>query len=422
MHFDIRTLYIVFTFVFALCSIVLFINWRIHRGHFPEIRYYFLCMFIYTISLFLQSLTGIIPDFMTGSITLFFSLIAPFMLYRGLCLSDSRPFMDNANIALVSLAFPLLFYFGFIDNNLVGRGITWAIFSSAIFLRIFLLLRSHREGSELARKFLMATAMLHIISALSMLPISSTVKNNNLMEPNIYLGIDLVVLFGIGVLLTLGLVLLYSSKLQSMEHKLAEEKSLLLSEMNHRTKNNLAIINGLLLLKSEAINNKDAISALEESSSRVISMGILYDILHKDRGLNSVDIKIYIEELVAGLAGSLAASSVHIECDINDSMSKMNMEHAVPLGLIVNELVTNSIKYAFPDNAKGKIDISLKGTGDGEYELRIKDNGIGLPENLDINKVSSLGLAIVRNYTEQLDGALIVDRENGMSTSIRFTP
>jgi two-component sensor histidine kinase len=162
----------------------------------------------------------------------------------------------------------------------------------------------------------------------------------------------------------------------------------------------------------------EAVDVLKESQNRVKSMSIIHEKLYRSNDFTRINIADYINSLVNGLFHSYAIKDdqVTLKFDIDDI--KLNIETAVPCGLIISELVSNSLKYAFP-NEKGEIKISLKEVYD-KIELIISDNGIGLPDNLDIAKNDSLGLKLVNSLTNQIDGEIKLDRGQGTTYRIIF--
>jgi PAS domain S-box-containing protein len=212
------------------------------------------------------------------------------------------------------------------------------------------------------------------------------------------------------------------TKLRNAEDEIKaslKEKNVLLKEIHHRVKNNMQIISSLLNLQKQYVEEEEAVDVLKESQNRVKSMAIIHEKLYLSKDLTSINFKGYIESLVSNLFYSYNIKSSQIKPVLDIENIKLNMETAVPCGLIISEIVSNSLKYAFPNRMKGKIHVSLKPEED-EYELIISDNGIGLPEGLDFNKLDSLGLLLVTNLTEQIDGEININRSHGTLFKINF--
>ncbi|MBK9248257.1 MAG: PAS domain S-box protein [Ignavibacteria bacterium] len=184
------------------------------------------------------------------------------------------------------------------------------------------------------------------------------------------------------------------------------EKEALLKEIHHRVKNNMQIISSLLHLQAQFVPDKQLAEALVESQNRVKSMSLVHEQLYQTDMFYSVNIGEYMRQLSARLLGSIGKIQQGVLFEfLNDEQPVfVNLDTAIPLGLIVNELVTNSLKYAFSDRSHGKITISIHKIADTEYELSVQDDGIGIPDWLDITKAETLGLQIVQTLSEQLGG------------------
>ena len=197
------------------------------------------------------------------------------------------------------------------------------------------------------------------------------------------------------------------------------EKNILLQEIHHRVKNNMQIISSLLNLQTKYINDEEAVDILKESQNRVRSMAMIHEKLYQSKDLSHINFADYIQSLVSNLFYSYNTEKTYIKPIFEVENLSLNMDTAVPCGLIISELVSNSIKYAFPKGMNGEILVSLKFI-DNKYELRISDNGIGMPANIDLNKLETLGLLLVTNLTEQIDGEITINRNHGTEFIIRF--
>jgi len=201
-------------------------------------------------------------------------------------------------------------------------------------------------------------------------------------------------------------------------------------EIHHRIKNNLQVISSLLDLQAEKFKGRDKIrdsevmEAFKESQSRVISMALIHEELHKGEMFEKLNFSSYIEELADNLILTYRLGNYNI--NLNKDLCQnvfFDIDTAVPLGIIINELVSNSLKHAFPDRNNGEIRIKLsrdKGCNTC-FTLTISDNGIGIPENLNIEDIDSLGLQLVTSLVDQLDGKFELKRDNGTEFTIRFT-
>jgi len=202
--------------------------------------------------------------------------------------------------------------------------------------------------------------------------------------------------------------------------KSLNEKEVLLREIHHRVKNNMQIISSLLRLQSQTIKDKTYSQLFEESQNRITSMALVHEKLYQSRDLAKIEFNAYIRDMVTGLFQSYGISTDRINLIFDVGDVSLGINSAIPCGLIINELVTNSLKYAFPDGRKGELKITVHEI-DNEIELVISDNGIGIPENIDFRNTESLGLKLVSILAErQLRGNLNLDRKTGTEFRIRF--
>jgi PAS domain S-box-containing protein len=202
--------------------------------------------------------------------------------------------------------------------------------------------------------------------------------------------------------------------------KLLNEKEILLHEVHHRIKNNMNTIAGLLYLQSVSIENESAVSALKDAHGRVLSMMLIYDKLFRSVDFSSISTGSYLPELINGITSTFPVSgNVRIETKIDDY--KLDSNALVPMGIIINELLTNAYKYAFPAGRDGLIEISFLKTGDGEFELTFKDNGIGIPESILPGESSGFGLNLVHLLSQQMRGSAEIIRGNGTVFKIKLS-
>ena len=200
--------------------------------------------------------------------------------------------------------------------------------------------------------------------------------------------------------------------------KSLEEKEVLLREIHHRVKNNMQIISSLLNLQIQFEDLDETINVLKESQGRIKSMSIIHEKLYQSSNISNINFKEYIEKLILDIYYSYGILNGSIESLLDIQDINLNIDTAIPLGLIINELVTNSIKYAFPENS-GKITIKLV-SHDGQLELTIADNGTGMSEDLILESSKTLGLQLVNSLINQLDGKLEVETSHGTKFKIIF--
>ncbi|WP_421657725.1 sensor histidine kinase [Leptothermofonsia sp. ETS-13] len=198
------------------------------------------------------------------------------------------------------------------------------------------------------------------------------------------------------------------------------EKEVLLKEIHHRVKNNLQIIYSLLRLQSRNIKDQQAAEVLIDSQNRVKSISLIHEKLYRSADLAQIDLKQYIPNLVASLFSSYKANSNSIKLYTNVDDVSLDIDAAIPCGLIINELITNSLKYAFPDGKEGEIRLELYLENDNDVTLSISDNGVGIPECYRFAKTEKLGLSLVRDLVAQLKGTIEVSACKGTLFKIRF--
>ncbi len=201
--------------------------------------------------------------------------------------------------------------------------------------------------------------------------------------------------------------------------KSALEKELLLTELQHRVKNNLNVIYSLLALESEKSQDAGTKQVFLNAQNRIRSMLVLYDRLYHADDFTGIDLHTYIEEFATQLFETYAIDPARIRLKTSLDEMKLDLKRAVPLGLILNELITNSLKYAYPPGTKGEIHICLERAED-QIVLCVSDDGAGLPAGLDSGSGKTLGLNLVAMLTKQISGELSVDSEKGTSITVRF--
>lgn len=202
-----------------------------------------------------------------------------------------------------------------------------------------------------------------------------------------------------------------------------QEKSLLLAEIHHRVKNNLQIISSLLSLQAEQITDPRFQEIFQESQNRIRSMALVHEKLYESENFSSINFSDYILDLTSFLFQTYSKNLFDVELFTDIEPISVGIDLAVPCGLIINELVSNALKHAFPASFKppGKIWVSLKQVEPGYYALSVKDNGVGLPDQIDVERSQSLGLKLVYVLAKgQLEGDVEISREQGTCFVIRF--
>jgi len=210
-------------------------------------------------------------------------------------------------------------------------------------------------------------------------------------------------------------------KVEEQIEKSLKEKEILLREIHHRVKNNMQVISSLLRLQAEGFENTKAVEIFRECQDRVKSMSLIHEKFYRSKDLSNIDFADYVKELTDSLIRSygIDASKIKIKTDVKDISLGINV--AIPCGLLINELISNSLKYAFPKGKGGEIRVSLQSPGKGQIKLTVSDNGVGFPKELDFRKTKTLGLQLVNTLVkDQLAGEIELDRSAGTEFRIRF--
>ena len=198
-----------------------------------------------------------------------------------------------------------------------------------------------------------------------------------------------------------------------------EEKEVLLKEVHHRVKNNMQVISSMLKLQSRYIDDKKALELFKNSQDRVKSMALIHERIYNSPDLASVNFEEYVRNLAHNLFVSSRINSNNVVLEIDIKNIAVNMNKAVPLGLIINELISNALKHAFPNERKGKLSISIKKKKD-KFELIVADDGVGCKKDLEFEKADTLGLQLVHALTQQLKGELQFNSGNGTRFILTF--
>lgn len=203
------------------------------------------------------------------------------------------------------------------------------------------------------------------------------------------------------------------------------EKEVLLKEVHHRVKNNLQIVSSMLSLQMDQVAQLEkvtrdlALRVFRESQARVRSIALFHEKLYQSEDLAHVDISEYLNGVAAGLFATYAVSPEDVTLSIQVDDVPLSVDAAIPCGLIVNELVSNALKHAFPGGRTGTVEVRLRAEG-AQAVLEVRDSGIGFPQDLDLRSPNTLGLRLVCIFTEQLGGTIELDRSGGTRFTVRF--
>ncbi|NOZ60676.1 MAG: PAS domain S-box protein [Calditrichaeota bacterium] len=203
-------------------------------------------------------------------------------------------------------------------------------------------------------------------------------------------------------------------------NKSLKEKKILVSEIYHRVKNNLATVIGLLAVHASMIKDSQAKTVLLDAKNRIFSMALVHQLLYQSEDFSVIDFKEYVEKLVTNLSRVFRISQrvkIHYELD----KIFLNIEVAIPCGLIIHELVTNAFKHAFHENENANLFIKAQKIGDNRYQLTVRDDGAGIQQTLERESPDTLGLKLVKSLVQQIDGDLEIKNENGTEVTIAFS-
>jgi len=198
-----------------------------------------------------------------------------------------------------------------------------------------------------------------------------------------------------------------------------QEKNVLIREIHHRVKNNMQVISSLLQLQSDQINDDSIRLLFKEAKDRIRSMSLVHEKLYSTEHMDTIDLAFFINDLVTNLFRSYGINNNRIQFTLEGKNVTLGIDDAVPLALILNELISNSLKHAFPGERKGKINIRIE-EKQGIITIELADNGIGTPANVQINNTKTLGLKIVQALTEQINGSIELARNSGTRFILSF--
>ena len=198
------------------------------------------------------------------------------------------------------------------------------------------------------------------------------------------------------------------------------EKEVLLQEVHHRVKNNMMIITSLLSLQSKQIEDEHYREMFSISINRIKSMSLIHEKLYRSGDLAKVDFNDYLKDMIKTMFESYGLSSRKVALKTDIEGVTFGIDTAIPCGLIINELISNSLKHSFPEDMEGEIKVALRRNDKTEVKLTVSDNGVGMPEDMDFRNTTSLGLTLVIALVKQLKGEIELVREKGTEFVITF--
>ena len=199
-----------------------------------------------------------------------------------------------------------------------------------------------------------------------------------------------------------------------------DEKIIMLQEIHHRVKNNMQIISSLIRLHSRSIHDEKSLQVFEECRDRIQSMALVHEILYKSKDFARIDFGQYLQNLTDYLFKSYSTSPESVKLSISVKRIAIDINNAIPVGMLINELVSNALKHAFPNNKKGEISITLTKDNQGRSHLEVKDNGVGLPEDFDLNSQTTFGVELITTLVRQLNGKIKITSQDGTLIKVTF--
>jgi two-component sensor histidine kinase/CheY-like chemotaxis protein len=198
-----------------------------------------------------------------------------------------------------------------------------------------------------------------------------------------------------------------------------KEKELLLKEIHHRVKNNMQVISSLLNLQAQKVKSKKALEVIKKTRSRIYAMALVHENLYNTDDFSQIPFKEYIETITKQLFQTWGTND-GISCTLQPENISLDIDTAIPLGMIINELVTNSLRHAFPGGREGRLRITFRSLPHREVELTVQDNGVGIPGEIDWDNLVTTGLFLVYILSKQIDASITVKRKKGTTVTLRF--
>lgn len=345
------------------------------------------------------------------------------------------------NTSSLYILFSLPFFMLVVYMNSIGKSMVsiTILFMSSAALLVFYSLRTGEDSfthihftlniigvallyrKDIARKYLYLN-LLFTIAAIVFLFVSFELNWFEFLldakiEPSSQRKLNVVFLLVGALIFSMVVIKAHEQQNKALSSSL-EEQRILLAEVNHRVKNNMAVIISLINMKKSSTNNSETLSALTEIQDQVMSMALVHRKIYEEKNKNAVDIKSFIDELSSGIANSFPRENkVKITSQIQDV--KLDVSKAIPFGLILNELITNSMKHAFEGIAEPGIQIDLRNDQSGNMILKFTDNGVGISTD-SINNEDKLGMMLIRSLVDQLDGQSVIKSDSGFNFEMKI--
>ncbi len=416
---DIRTLFISELLVATVLSVMLILVHRFHGRKFPGIGYWALGSVLQTAAFFLVALRDMLPGPFSILLANALLLFSTALMYSG-----TEAFQDGKRrrhfpFVLAGAATLVQIHFTFIRPDLPMRIIVLSVASSMVFAACIARFLAPKQPSMWPSIVpVVALSLSILVAAFRVVGTLLYPPGTDLLFSGIAQAVSIMGYIATLSLWTCGLILVISWKLKLEEERLAETNRMLIREMHHRIKNNLATLRAMLHIQASLSETDELKAMLAKSCNRIDAIAKIHDLLHMSEDVRRASLRLYLGNLIRSIEGSFSNQGVRVELDVEDLDLSINT--LIPLGLIINELVTNSFEHGFPNGGAGRIGIFFR-SDDGNYRLAVEDDGAGfLADAGNIAGFSSLGMKIVDSLVRQLRGTLSIRTKPSTSVEIVF--
>lgn len=426
MDLDMRTLLLLSSLLNATFTLYLFIVWVNHKDDFNGILLFVLGMAAITLGTLGLGYQGIIPPFFSIVVSNTFNIGGLVLIYISLRqffgLKTSR-FLSICLFFIPAVSFVEQFIFGIIVPNFMVRMFSIAILMAIPLGLITIMLIKFRKKTSLPGILLTITFIVQFLLFLIRIPVTLTATAiGSILNMGDFYVISMVILTLTSCAWPIGFTLLISFQLHEREQIRSREKTILLQELYHRTKNNMQVIRSMLMLQAAKYSNEQIQELVQDTGNRIQTMALVHQMLYQSKDLSNINVKDYIGQLSEQIFQSYQDSSHKISFVLKIEEISLLIDTAIPLGLVLNELISNSLKYAFPGEQKGKITIKISRKSSKKIELYFFDNGVGVSDEFDFSKQKTLGIKMIKGIVEQqMDGVVRFEKTKGLTCHIEFS-
>lgn len=414
---DMKTVVFAFLIYNVLISGILFSLWLQNRKRYDGISFWFADYLLQAVAQLFIVLRGYIPDFISMVISNTMVIMGIIFFYIGLRRFAGRKDREAWLYLYIPAFMAVQVYFTFFMPSLTFRSMNTSagILVFSLLSSILMLTIPNRELRLIGRGTGIVFLLYFLVALFRIVFLILVPQSNDYFKAGLFDVLSIFVFMILGVMLTFALILMINGRLLLDIRGLLNEKELLLTEVHHRIKNNMASITSLLSIQADMADNESTREALTAAKNRTYAMMDLYDRLYRQSEYDSHSIKDYITSMVSELRAAYDSDgTITIDTDIDDII--LTTRQLFPLGIIINELVTNALKYAFDVVADRAILLSLHKRTDGSLTIMVSDNGRGMKERKQ--KTSGFGLILVETLIKQLGGSSVISWEGGTHYAI----